>query len=427
MAGIGIVGAGTAGLHLALKLQSHGVPVTLYAEHDPEWYRTSGRLPATVAHHAPTHARERSLKVDHWYGPNKGLHYARVNVVAGPQSFGFRGRMDTPSTCVDYRLYQPTLAADFVARGGELKVLAVDPAALERLSTGHDLMVVSTGRGGLSSLFPRIPELSPHTQPPRKLFACLVSGITFADAQEPHTMGVNLVPGQGEIFESVMTTRTGFQAALFFEAIPGSELEVLSTQRYEDDPRGFTALLLDRLRRFAPSTYERVDPAHFGILGPTDYLQGAFTPTVRQGWRRLGNGRHVMAVGDAHVSNDPVAGQGANAGSAAAFALAQSLLGALSAGLPLDEAFCREAEKRTWGAMASATLWTNAMLQPPPPHMIDLLVAGARDQRVADGFVTSLMSADAALSNFASPEGTAAYVARLTGLRASQTGIKRVA
>jgi 2-polyprenyl-6-methoxyphenol hydroxylase-like FAD-dependent oxidoreductase len=408
MASIGIVGAGTAGLHLGLKLLSHGVPVTLYAEQAPELLRY-GKLPCTVTHHASTRLRERSLRVDHWGTSDSGLTHAIVNVVAGPQSFGFQGRVASPGIFVDYRLYLPALADDFVARGGELRVLPVDPAALERLSTQHDLVVVATGRSGLSSLFPVIPELSVHEQPPRLLFAAVMKGLRL-----PERMGmtVNLIPGQGEIFESVMYGRDGLVPTLLIEAVPGSELAVLATQRYDEDPRAFDALLLDHVRRFAPGTFERVDPAHFGVAGPKDWLQGAFTPVVREGWTRLANGRLAMAVGDAHVLNDPIAGQGANAASAAAFALALEIVVAQREGRPLDEDFCRRASKATWAAVAPATGWSNALLQPPAPHVVEMLVAGTRDSRVADASVTAFMNPDLALASFATPETVAAFIAR---------------
>lgn len=409
MASIGIVGAGTAGLHLGLKLLSHGVPVTLYAEQDPQLLR-NGRLPSTVTHHAPTRARERALKVDHWGAPELALTHMNINVVAGPQSFGLQGQLAAPSLFVDYRLYQPKLAEDFVARGGELKVLPVDPAALGRLSTGHELTVVATGRGGLTSLFPRIPELSPFQTPQRLLFAAAMKGLRLPGRNE---MTVNLVPGQGEVIQSVMHSRHGRTPVLFIEAVPGSELAAVATQRYDADPRAFEALLLDCVRRFAPAVHEAVDPAQFGVLGPMDWLQGAITPVVRQGWARLGNGRFAMAVGDTHVTNDPIAGQGANAASASAFALAQAIVATLHGGLPFDEGFCRVAEKLTWAAAAPATHWSNAMLQPPPPHLVELLVAGTRDFRVADAIATAFMRPEQALASFATPETAAAFVARV--------------
>ena len=62
---IGIVGAGIAGLHLALYLQKHGVAATLVTDRRPEDYRDS-RLINTVAHHHVTIAREDYLGVNHW-------------------------------------------------------------------------------------------------------------------------------------------------------------------------------------------------------------------------------------------------------------------------------------------------------------------------------------------------------------------------
>ena len=65
---IGIVGAGIAGLHLALYLQKHGVDATIITDRAPEDYR-NGRLLNTVAHHHVTIAREDYLGVNHWTDP----------------------------------------------------------------------------------------------------------------------------------------------------------------------------------------------------------------------------------------------------------------------------------------------------------------------------------------------------------------------
>jgi 2-polyprenyl-6-methoxyphenol hydroxylase-like FAD-dependent oxidoreductase len=54
---IGIVGAGIAGLHLALYLQKHDVEATLITDRTPEDYRKI-RLINTVAHHHVTLTRE---------------------------------------------------------------------------------------------------------------------------------------------------------------------------------------------------------------------------------------------------------------------------------------------------------------------------------------------------------------------------------
>ena len=51
----------------------------------------------------------------------------------------------------------------------------------------------------------------------------------------------------------------------------------------------------------------------------------AITPTARAGYIRLGNGRCVVALGDAHVVNDPIIGQGANTAVHAAWTLGAAI------------------------------------------------------------------------------------------------------
>src|SRR5207248_1066940 len=115
---IGIVGAGTAGLHLALYLQQHGVDAVLYAER-PADEVAAGRLPNTVAHHAHTRARERELGVAHWdeTGPSYDRHY---HFFGGEHPLEFPGDFAAPSLAVDYRLYLPKLLADYEHRGGRV-------------------------------------------------------------------------------------------------------------------------------------------------------------------------------------------------------------------------------------------------------------------------------------------------------------------
>lgn len=94
MDGIGIVGAGVAGLHLGMLLRRKGVPVTLYSERAPQQLG-SGRLPNAVAHHHVTLSRERALGVEHWdageFGYGVHHHY-----LGGPSPVRFIGRFSPP-------------------------------------------------------------------------------------------------------------------------------------------------------------------------------------------------------------------------------------------------------------------------------------------------------------------------------------------
>jgi hypothetical protein len=407
---IGIVGAGTAGLHLGLRLLADGLSVTLYSERTPEQIR-SGRLLNTVAHHEMTRAKERALGVNHWDNLGFGTFFVDFHV-GGPQPLFFKGWFDAPSIFVDYRAYQPRLTEDFVARGGKLVVRPVDKAALSELARQHDLMVVASGRFGLGDeLFPRVPEHSPHTRPPRRLFAALVHGLT-----PPKPLGMQFIisPGHGELFEAqIFTHDRGLIPNVLIEAVPGGSIEPLTRASYDEDPRRVEAMLLEVLREHAPSTYSRVDPKALRLAGPLDWLTGGFTPVVRRGYGRLESGHFVVAVGDAHVLHDPVGGQGANAAATGAWALADTIREAVKAGRPFDEAFCQSAEQNTWAAVRDTAYWNNALLEPPPPHMIQLMIAAAQDEGIANRLANTLLNPEKAMAHLDTPEHAAAFLESL--------------
>lgn len=407
MTRIGIIGAGTAGLHLGLRLQQHGITSTIYTERDPSELRAM-RLPNTVCHHGPTRERERLLGVNHWDSPEFLQPHATF-AIGGPQGFRFSSKLAIPSQFVDYRIYQPRLAEDFVARGGRLHVSQVDEAKLEALTQQHELVVVATGRTGLGRLFPRVPEHSPHSQPQRLLFGGMFHGMRPPD---PLQFQFNVSPGHGEIVEGRMVSMQGFIGCVFLAAVPGGALEILATQNPDEDPSGFAALFLERMREHAPATFERMDPASFRVAGPLDWIQGRVTPVVRRGYTQLNNGRCVLALGDALALHDAAAGQGANAASACAWALAEALHEAVESARPWDEAFCRHAAERTWEAVSATAAWSNMLLQPPPPHMAQLLFSAAQDPALAEGVLNTMMVPDVAVPIFSSPENCAAFIKR---------------
>jgi 2-polyprenyl-6-methoxyphenol hydroxylase-like FAD-dependent oxidoreductase len=401
MSDVGIVGAGTAGLHLALLLQQRGVDSTLYAERPAEEVR-DGRLPNTVAHHHRTRARERDLEVNHWdeSGPSYSRHW---HAIGGEAPLLFPGDFAEPSLAVDYRLYLPQLLEDFESRGGQVVVGEVAPADLARLGELHDLVVVSTGRGGLTELFPAVEGRSPFDRPQRVLAAGLYTGVAYT--RDPAAVTFAVSPGHGEMIEIPIQSFEGNVTTLLFECVPGGDLEVLNRTSYDDDPAGYERLVLAKLQGHFPTIFERVDAGAFGLTRPGSILQGAITPTVRQSSATLDGGTTAIALGDAHVVNDPVVGQGANAASFAAWSLGEAIL----EDGPFDEDFCRRVDEGRLPFVLGVFDWTNFMLA-PQPHLFDVLGAMSQNKALADDFTENFNFPDRQWEHLASAEAAAAYI-----------------
>jgi 2-polyprenyl-6-methoxyphenol hydroxylase-like FAD-dependent oxidoreductase len=406
MAGIGVVGAGIAGLHLSLFLQKRSVPVTLYAERTPDEVR-GGRILNTAAHWAATRKRERELGIAFWdntHTPTSCFHF----YVGLPQPLWFRGDHEEPGICIDQRVNLPRLIEEFESRGGQVRFGPVQAADLEKLSEQHDLVVVSSGRGSLTEIFPRLPEHSPYTRPQRLVTTGLFDGITYPD---PPGVIFGASPGNGELFVLPYLTLDGPVSTLFFEAVPGGGLEHLVQMRYDDDPAGFEAAQLKALEEHFPVVLDFVDRSKFKLHRPLDVLQGAIIPTVRRAYAKLENGRHVMALGDVHVVNDPLLGQGANVASNSAFVLGTAIL---DDGLGYDERFCRRTEAQLWDFASDATEWNNYALQVPiPMNMAQMLIVASQMKPVADAFATNFAYPRRNWNVLATQERTNAFLQKI--------------
>ena len=161
---IGIVGAGIAGLHLALYLQKHGVDATLITDRAPDEYRGI-RLLNTVAHHHVTIAREDYLGVNHWNDP-KHHYYYHDHFFNFPQPISFRGYFSRPSRAVDYRIYLPVLMKDFADRGGKIEYRRIEESDIAPLVRRKPAPAPSSmSAGSTSSLFPAARARSASCSP----------------------------------------------------------------------------------------------------------------------------------------------------------------------------------------------------------------------------------------------------------------------
>lgn len=402
---VGIVGAGIAGLHLALYLQKHGVDATIITDRPPEDYRDM-RLLNTVAHHHVTLAREDYLGVNHWPDP-KDHYYYHDHVFNFPQPLSFRGDFSKPSRAVDYRIYLPALMQDFTNRGGRIEYRRIEERDIRPLVARFDLLVVSTGKGPLGQLFSYRPEHTPYSQPQRRLCVGLYTGVRQPD---PMNVTLSVSPGHGEMIVIPTVTFGGIANALLMENVPGGDMEELATLSYDDNPKHFLNVLLGKLEKHHPTTYDRIDTARFDLAQPQDLLQGGVVPTVRNTVVEFDDGKCAIALGDVHAIVDPMMGQGANVASYAAFVLGEEIVNADA----LDARLCETIDLKRQDRVLAASRWTNVMLQPPSEALGMLIGAMSQNAALANEFTENFNYPDRQWDRISSPQRIHAWIERMS-------------
>lgn len=404
---IGIIGAGTAGLHLGLYLRQHDIDVTIFTDRTPDAY-AGLRLLNTVAHHSVTIERETQLGVNFWPAEEYGYtgHYYYVG---GPTPLTFYGDLASPSRAVDYRIYQPRLMETFLERGGKIEYQDITADQVTAAAARFDLLVVSTGKGPLGQMFKHRPEHSPFERPQRALCVGLFKGIAEAPRR---SVTMTFSPGHGEMIEIPTLSFGGMSTALVMENIPGGDMEILAKTKYDDNPRAFLDLLLGKLRIHHPTVAVRIDEKEFDLAnGPLDILQGGVTPTVRNSHIVLDNGKIALALGDVQAVVDPVLGQGANMASYAAWILGEEIVRQEV----YDERFCEHVTRRQQDRVLSATRWTNYMLtnlRLLPAELQQFIYALSQSRDLADKFTDNFNFPENQWDCFASPERMRAWCAR---------------
>ncbi|MFE3599024.1 styrene monooxygenase/indole monooxygenase family protein [Streptomyces sp. NPDC059142] len=401
-----VVGAGQSGLQLALGLLARGYGVTLMSNRTADEIR-SGRVMSTQVMFDTALQHERDLGLHFWEAQAPRAEGLGVSV-AGPDSaraVDWVGALDGYAQSVDQRVKMAGWLDTFARRGGQLVIHGAAVSDLDHFSRTYDLVLISAGKGELVSLFPRDAARSPYDAPQRALAVSYVHGLGPRPEHPAYdAVRCNLVPGVGELFVMPTLTTSGRADILFWEGIPGGPLDVFQGIK---DPAEHLALTLRLMERFTPWEYARATKAEPTDAGST--LTGRYTPTVRTPVGRLPSGGLVLGVADVVVTNDPITGQGANTAAKCAASYLDSIVE--HGDKPFDEAWMRTAFDRFWEQARHATRWTNAMLSPPPRHVLDLIAAGSRHQRVADRFANGFDDPSDFEHFFYDPEKTAAYLA----------------
>jgi hypothetical protein len=138
-------------------------------------------------------------------------------------------------------------------------------------------------------------------------------------------------------------------------------------------------------------------------------LAGRFPPTVRKPVAELPSGRLVLGLADTIMLNDPITGQGSNNAAKMAAAYREAIRAHGDA--PYDRIFMEQAFEDFWNAYGQyTTTWTNALLSPPPEHVLKLLGAGNGSPELAHRFVNGFNDPVDYFDWFMFPDKAEAYL-----------------
>jgi hypothetical protein len=381
MAKVTIVGGGQSGLQLGIGLVQSGYDVTVVSDRTPAQIH-NGRATSSQFMFANSLDTERALGVDFWEETcpkTEGIQFAIPHPeIPGEKALSFASRLDRPGMSVDQRVKFPHWMEHLESIGGKLLLHEATVADLERYADESDLVIVAAGKGEIARLFERDPNRSPFDQPMRALALTYVTGMT--PRPEYTAVCFNLCPGVGEYFVFPALTTTGECEIMVFEGVPGGPMDCWGDVTTPEEHLAKSKWILDT---FFPWEGERNRASE--LTDPMGTLVGRFPPTVRKPVATLPSGRPVLGMADVVVLNDPITGQGSNN----AAKCAHTYLGAIRerGGGPFDAAWMSDTFESYWDYAKSVVGWTNALLTPPPEHVLTLLGAANQDQRVAHRFV----------------------------------------
>ncbi len=379
---IAIVGSGQSGLQLALGLLRNNYDVTLVSNRTPEQI-FSGKVTSSQFMFNDSLHNERDLGINFWEKEcpiTEGIAFT----IPGPdktKALFWEAKLDGYGQSVDQRVKFAGWMKEFAKRGGNLMIKDAGPQDVDGYAKSHDLVLVAAGKGEINRMFERDAEKSPFDQPMRALALTYVKNMV---PRKPFTaVSFNLVPGVGEYFVFPALTTTGPCEIMVFEGVPGGPMDCWNDVKTPEEHLAKSKWVLDT---FMPLEGERC--RNVQLTDNNGILAGRFPPTVRKPICKLPSGDLALGMADMVATNDPITGQGSNTASKAASIYLKRILE--RGNKPFDGQWMQQTFDIFWDYAQWVVKWTNSLLVPPAPQILQLMGAASQipplASKIANGF-----------------------------------------
>ncbi len=379
---IAIVGAGQSGLQLALGLQQNGYDVTVVSNRTPEQI-FKGRVTSSQFMFHDSLQNERDLGINFWEEQcpiTEGIAFS-IPAPDGSRALFWEAKLDHYGQSVDQRVKFAGWMEEFARRGGKVVIQDAGVQDLDEYAASNDLVLVAAGKGEIARLFERDESRSPFDTPMRAL------ALTYARNMVPRrpftAVAFSLIPGVGEYFVFPALTVNGECEIMVFEGVVGGPMDCWQDVR---SPELHVQRSKEILERWLPWEAERCH--NIELTDEMGTLAGRFAPTVRKPICKLPSSGLALGMADVVVLNDPVTGQGSNTASKAATVYLRRILEREDK--PFDAAWMQETFDIFWDYAQWVVRWTNSLLVPPEPQILQLMGAASQipalASKISNGF-----------------------------------------
>ncbi|MCL9675000.1 FAD-binding oxidoreductase [Acinetobacter sp. ACZLY 512] len=376
MRNVAIVGAGQSGLQLGLSLLETGYTVTIVTNRTADEIRQGKVMSSQCMFHTALQT-ERDVGLNFWEEQCpavEGIGFTLVNPETGDAAFSWSARLERYAQSVDQRVKMPYWIEEFERRGGKLIIQDVGIDELEQLTAEYELVLLAAGKGEVVKQFERDAQRSTFDKPQRALALTYVKGMKPISPYSRVTF--NVIPGVGEYFCFPALTVNGPCEIMVFEGIPEAPMDCWQDAK---TPEQHLQMSKDILNTYLPWEAERCSEIELTDAG--GYLSGRFAPSVRKPILTLPSGRKVFGMADALVVNDPITGQGSNNAAKCSKIYFDAILARDSQ--EFSSEWMQQTFESYWNYAETVVAWTNSLLVPPEPQMIDVLAAASQNQAIA--------------------------------------------